>query len=346
MNVFILLLCCNLSNLLNMLYCQGCLCASYIGGSINFFATANIISKQMKSLFPTSSIDKASDLFSAMAAADLLVMAIYFGGLSVLLSSKRLRMLFPGRQMEIDNCSTPDNDNETVSDVSTAGRTNRKSLLCSGIAASLLTLTIVEASIVFEKYTSHIVPGMGCAAVAALGTLANTSLSKFCRNGTNQNQKFACVVSKFREDLARIGSPMSDFCFMILFAAIGISANLGKALTHGISSFAFAILALCIHVITVGLGSFSVMRLVPKNSNFAKKIFPLALEEVLVASNAAIGGASTAAAFAGNLGEDRVINGDRKRGLILAATLWGVVGYACATTIGVWLTKMLAIRLH
>lgn len=85
------------------------------------------------------------------------------------------------------------------------------------------------------------------------------------------------------------------------------------------------------------------MKAVPRNK-VTEKIFPLAAEEVLVASNAGIGGASTAAAFAGNLGEDRV-SADRKRGLIYAGTVWGVIGYALATPIGVTVTKMLATRL-
>eukprot|EP00555_Chaetoceros_dichaeta_P010205 CAMPEP_0198269554 /NCGR_PEP_ID=MMETSP1447-20131203/41773_1 /TAXON_ID=420782 /ORGANISM="Chaetoceros dichaeta, Strain CCMP1751" /LENGTH=72 /DNA_ID=CAMNT_0043961193 /DNA_START=57 /DNA_END=271 /DNA_ORIENTATION=+ len=56
------------------------------------------------------------------------------------------------------------------------------------------------------------------------------------------------------------------------------------------------------------------------------RILPLNIEEVLVASNAAIGGATTAAAFAGSLGGDSGVRGgapswsnDRKRGLVMAA---------------------------
>ena len=63
----------------------------------------------------------------------------------------------------------------------------------------------------------------------------------------------------------------------------------------------------------------------------------LQLRHVLVASNAAIGGPATAAAFAGQ----------QKTGLTLAATLWGVVGYGVGTNLGIaasqWYQSMLGL---
>jgi uncharacterized membrane protein len=60
-------------------------------------------------------------------------------------------------------------------------------------------------------------------------------------------------------------------------------------------------------------------------------------EDVLIASNAAIGGPATAAAFCGQLAESN----PRKPGLTLAATVYGVVGYATGTTIGASLFRIL-----
>jgi uncharacterized membrane protein len=161
------------------------------------------------------------------------------------------------------------------------------------------------------------------------------------KRGRSQMAQF---VSDFSNDLRQIGGPMSELCFMALFAAIGVSANLEKAMARGVSTLVFAILALLVHFLTIGLGSFSVMKTMPKLTKGSITIFPLALEEILVASNAAIGGASTAAGFAGNI-SDTQISKDQKQGLIMAATFYGVVGYACATTVGVFLTQALAKRL-
>lgn len=58
------------------------------------------------------------------------------------------------------------------------------------------------------------------------------------------------------------------------------------------------------------------------------------LEHVLVASNAAIGGPATAAAFACGQTSANV-------DLANAATVWGVVGYAIGTGIGICLYELL-----
>ena len=68
-----------------------CLCASYVGGSVNFFATANLLSSTQ------------SDLMASMATADLMVMAIYFVFLTAAIQSKRLQRLFDGTENSTDS---------------------------------------------------------------------------------------------------------------------------------------------------------------------------------------------------------------------------------------------------
>ncbi len=311
------------------------MCASYIGGSVNFFATANIVSTQMMSSFQTTntfSAETINNLLSAMATADLLVMAIYFGGLTAMSSWKRLALLFPGRQVgeQIDvpgqhhSSSNNDNDSTTLASSTVKFQMGNPSLIASCIIILFLTYAIVETSIFVEDCTSRFVPGMCCASVAAMGTTLSTILKNL------EEQKWITkrqseAITTLRRDLSRIGPSLSEFCFLSLFGAIGVSANLGTAFSRGVSSVIFAILALTVHSLTIGLGSWVVMKVLPRNK-VTKTIFPLAAEEILVASNAGIGGASTAAAFAGNFAEDRV-SSLRKRGLIYAGTVWGVIGY-------------------
>jgi len=325
----------------------GCLSASYIGGSVNFFAAARIISTQLTS----SSLAKVSydvaDLISAMAAADLIIMAFYFGCISPLMSWKRLRKWFPSRtNFENDETTMLDPKQNGEKEIEMSKDTmlqkqekNVKSTFLSGIVAVVLVGFVVEVSSGLEKYTSSLVPGLGCAYVATFATLIVKSFTFL----TTQ-RRFALVrkyITRFQYDLNKFGPKMSDYCFHLLFAAIGTSANLSKAMSHGPSCFVFAIVSLLIHIIVIFSGSAALMKAFPMKR--LDRIFPLSLEEVMVASNAAIGGASTAAAFAGNLGDKGVKRSHNcdNNGMVLAATFWGIVGYAFATTIGVSLTRIL-----
>jgi uncharacterized membrane protein len=105
-----------------------------------------------------------------------------------------------------------------------------------------------------------------------------------------------------------------------------MSANIGNALKAGPACLWFSMAALLVHVLVTLGGSLLC----------SKSIFPnIQLQHVLVASNAAIGGPATAAAYCGQIKQ-------RARGLALAATLWGVVGYAIGTGIGVTLSRVLS----
>jgi len=126
----------------------------------------------------------------------------------------------------------------------------------------------------------------------------------------------------------------------MLFASIGSTANLGSAIFqsgwHSASSFIFAAIALLVHIFVIVFGSLGVERLFP-----SFKFFPLGIDEIATASNAAIGGPVTAAALAAGLAAEEDSSQTRRKGLILAATTWGIVGYAVATVAGVALCKVL-----
>ena len=113
----------------------------------------------------------------------------------------------------------------------------------------------------------------------------------------------------------------------------------------------FAALALLVHSMTVILVTLTSMRLgkvvatfiKTKLGNPNKLLFhwpQSSWQEVLTASNAAIGGPSTAAAFAAGLipsNDHKVIErsgidkSQYRSALVIAATFWGVFGYAIAT---------------
>jgi uncharacterized membrane protein len=97
----------------------------------------------------------------------------------------------------------------------------------------------------------------------------------------------------------------------VFFAAIGASANIMIVLKYGPVLFAFAALILTVHLLFLLLAGY---------------IFKLDLAELVIASNANMGGPTTAAAMA---------VARKWKTLVIPAILCGTLGYAIATFIGV-----------
>ena len=318
----------------------GCLCSSFIGGTVNLFATARILGSG------PNAIDLES-LLGSMAAADLLVMALYFAGLTAAVKSSYLQRIFPGRQKNARRVSEggtakivgAKEDASIESQVSASiGRQLYREIRPATAAtfASALAFLIVSASTRFERsvYSLFGIPGMGCAAIAVLSTAVGWALRRIKILWTSEKGQEKELFPWLQKEMNRVCPRLSGLCFNLLFAAIGTAANVGVALRHGPASFLFASSALLVHFVTILLGSLAMTKIIPK--------VKLSIEELAVASNAAIGGPATAAAFAGSLGTGQNVGGkSKRRGLVLAGTTWGVVGYAIGTSLGVWLSKIL-----
>lgn len=120
------------------------------------------------------------------------------------------------------------------------------------------------------------------------------------------------LATAFPQKIGRIdgADKVGTFLMQIFFAAIGASANIGVVLSVGPILFIFAAIILTVHItflLTAG------------------KLFKLDLAEIVIASNANMGGPTTAAAMAVARKWDN---------LVIPAILVGTLGYAVATFIG------------
>ncbi|MCF8261600.1 MAG: DUF819 family protein [Melioribacteraceae bacterium] len=121
------------------------------------------------------------------------------------------------------------------------------------------------------------------------------------------------IATSFPKQIGAIegGDKIGMFFMSIFFAAIGASANIKIVMEYGSILFLFAALILLIHLIFLLT---------------AGKLLKLDLAEMVVASNANMGGPTTAAAMAA---------ARKWKDLVIPAILCGTLGYAIATFIGV-----------
>ncbi|NEO55361.1 MAG: DUF819 family protein, partial [Okeania sp. SIO3B5] len=114
-----------------------------------------------------------------------------------------------------------------------------------------------------------------------------------------------------------VADKIGTLLMQIFFAVIGASANIWKVLEFGPFLFFFAGVILTVHLLFLLL---------------AGKLLNLELAELVVASNANLGGPTTAAAMA---------KAKNWYQLVTPAILCGIFGYALATFIGVALANFL-----
>jgi len=111
-----------------------------------------------------------------------------------------------------------------------------------------------------------------------------------------------------------------DFGMMVMylfFFAIGAGADVGAMLEQGVDLFIFASIIIGVHFAVLLLGG---------------KLFKLEISELVIASNACVLGAATAAAQAGAMGW---------RALVTPAILVATLGYAGASYLGVMIYELL-----
>lgn len=252
----------------------GIFCSTYVGGSMNYVATAAALNLT------------AGDLLTAGVAADNLVMAAYFVLLFALPSFAILKKLFPTKHDEKANTIQ---DDVKVEDDKKPDLFNMMKGLAVGLAICAVGFGISDLINI---------QGSGILIITAIVVALATFLPN--QIGTI-------------EGADQVGAMLMQ----IFFVVIGASANISVVLRVGPILFFFAAVILFIHLLFILT---------------AGKIFKLDLAEIVIASNANMGGPTTAAAMA---------VARKWKDLVIPAVLCGTLGYAIATFIGVAIGNML-----
>lgn len=241
----------------------GIFCATYVGGSLNYMASAETLGL------------RSGDLLAAGVAADNLAMTLYFLVLFTLPSLPWLRRHYARRVVENDVESIETGDPITV----------RKMATALAIAATICAVGYGLAEAL----------GSGSSGILVMTVLIVAVATLFPR----QMGSFAGAHE------------LGVLLMQVFFAAIGASASIMLVITHGVMLFVFAVAILAVHLVFILA---------------ACKLLGLDLAEIVIASNANMGGPASAAAMA---------VARRWEALVIPAILCGTLGYAIATFVGV-----------
>lgn len=233
---------------------------SYIGGGVNFAAMAG-------------SFEVPGELVSAAVVADNLLMAVYFFILIVIPSIGFFRKHFSHPHIdEVERIGTK--DNETLA----ANYWGRKEISLKDIAFSIATaFVIVAISSEFAKWFGLIIPTAN-----PVLSILNSLLSNKYLLITTFTMLGATFFSDYFSNI-KGSQEIGTFLIYIFFVVIGVPASISLIIQRSPLLLLFCTIMVAMNMlVTFVMG----------------KLLKFDLEEIILASNANIGGPTTAAAMA------------------------------------------------
>ena len=273
------------------------MCATYVGGSANFFGVAT--ATQAAARFPA--------LVPSLLAADLALMGVYLIGLAAVAKSTWLTRAFPEPESRVESePATPSLDVASSSPSLATVSPLQRVAAVSGTA--VLAAILCVACLALERACG--LPGSGVVALSCSSSVLGAALSRL------RPVLAASAASPVRG--------LSLLLSCLFLASIGATARLAELIAAGPAAATVAATVLTIHC--------AVMLGVVALCNRSRRLPPVSAAQLVLASNANVGGAGTAVAMAGAMGWSK---------LVAPAAVCGAVGYSCATAIGVALHALL-----
>lgn len=263
---------------------------SYIGGGVNFTALAD-------------AFKVSGTLVSSTIVADNLNMALYFLILLGIAGNSFFRRFYPHPLIDEVEQSGISEEGKTLA----ASYWGRKDVSLRDIAMCVTYAVVVVTISKFLGATlSALVPPDG----SWLSKMGGTFLGSQYVWITLISMIFASVFEKQANSMNGAQEIGTFFIYMFFFV-IGVPASIMEILTNAPMLFVFCFIMVVVNMLFCLIGG---------------KILNFALEDILVASNANIGGPTTAAGLAISQGWTKLVG---------PAMLVGTFGYAIGTYIGI-----------
>lgn len=272
---------------------------SYIGGGINFAAMS-------------ARFDVPGETVSATVVADNLLMAIYFLVLILIPTLNFFRNKFKTPYMDELEKKVGANENEAASYWKREEMSLKDIALAVGTAFAIVAISFKLAEIFNGMIPSgenvnvflNILNGIFGDEYLMLTTLTMLSVTLFPRYFESING----------------AQEIGTYLIYIFFVVIGVPASIPLILQHAPLILVFVTIMVFINMVI----SFTV-----------GKVFKFSLEEIILASNANIGGPTTAAAMAISRGWTKLVGP-----ILLVGTLGYIIGNYAGTFIGVWFSNL------
>lgn len=275
----------------------GMMSASYVGGGVNFAAMA-------------AKFETPGQMVSATVVADNLLMALYFVVLMLIPTMSFFRKRFSHPHVQEVEAETANNEDKTLAE----GYWKRTNISLKDIALSIGTaFLLVIVSIKVADWFGSLIPNgedvsfllnLVHALIGdqylVLTTLTFTALALF--------PKYFASINGSQE--------MGTFLIYLFFVVIGIPASIPLILKNAPLLLVFVAIIVLINMLISLIGG---------------KLFKYNLEEILLVSNANIGGPTTAAAMAIAKGWKNLIGP-----ILVVGTLGYIIGNYIGTTLGLW----------
>lgn len=273
---------------------------TYIGGSVNFAAMSH-------------EYGVSKEINSAALVADNLLMALYFFVLIIIPTMNFFLKKYRHPYIDkLEKESNPEDDTETLSAKYWGGKEISLKDIALVIASAFVIVTV---SNLIADFFGTVIPKPAPGEQFFL-TLANCLLSNSYLIMTTITMILATVFENFFGKLPG-SQEIGTFLIYIFFAVIGAPASISLILKE-------APLLLLVAALIVGINLIV--------SLILGKLFKFSIEEIMVASNANVGGPTTSAAMAIAKGWTALVG---------PALLVGTLGYVLGNYFGIFVGTML-----